>query len=1295
MAMGNPLLKKTVSAGLIASLLVSQQGSLLHEVFAQTVTSVPSGEAGAPLGSAGAGSAQMQTPSNFSLNNAAPLSNQGLPAVQALPALALPQPAAKTKAAAAQAAQAPAQSALIRKAEVPGSKTSAKIAPVRSAPKAPAADALAPKSAPAQKALISQLEDIGRSLIGVHAAPAKTFRQVYDNSTAGQAEDGGSVEGNLPAGPRASLLLKRVLAQLGSDAIGADKNPLSTEEYQELKELKQVLGDGTVGKNGQIEPFGFAAPGGGIARARAAGLEGFLYSKLENERAFGDALSGQVENYFNYLDALYAPVSWMEPMRAELSSLRGAAMSAGDKNQALNSLLIRQVRDLQARLQGADRAAWGRSANIYMILARAYNRMKPGKNFFDSIDDSEFARIRKETHANTIWLLDVFDIGVPRRWGTGGGSPYAMQGYHIKGELGGDEAFKDLIRRAHDAGLRVMTDFIPNHQSLDSDLIKEAPEATIHIVPPQDMSDEDIMRGVPRESGGQRLPVFYLVETDNYPENGKRVHKKILVHHPRTDYGDVMWIDMAQIDHSKPEALAWQVAQARKLAEQYGVDGVRRDMAYYLTNASYYGRWIGLLQSEAPQAAGWARDQILKYAEGLKARQAENKGKEFWADFAKGVKTSDPSFFTIDEVYSNSTDMSRAGSDGVYNKNDHDTSLGQNGLYDAMVSRNAAWIRAALKNAAFRAWQRGGAGLVNFIGTHDGGEGNPWDKFGRIVRSAIATALIFRPTILYNGVEQGVGQGRNLNADLSKSVDREKAIPFDIPVSLNWNEVDQGNKSFLETTLGVAERNAELLRKGAVDVLDPAQETAIVAYTVGRVDEATGRQKAILVAANYSEDKAWGKFHLGNPLLKQFGAFRPIAGRTYVLRDFADKGPDGQPKTYVRTGDELLKDGMTVGLDGGKAHVFEIEELDANAPQTGPPQSGARTLGFDEDLSRAEAGIQQSAPAPLQQATSVSAPQATAKKSFWKATWDVWTQRLTSFSMFPFALLQLPQIIKNAGNLFAGHAAALSGLPWMGYSTGILGNMLLLSYFSGNKEKSAAAAQAVGVIESSIVITQIFLAGFMPAIAFSVVMPVVVAGLTLNVLKAFGKLPDKVAGIPVWSVWNKFTNLLGFFALPLGFAMTFGLAQAHMMAALVTSVAFAATGLVLTILDSQGRMKDMPSALQWVWKKAGACLASLLFMFGPVSQLMGNVKNPAGMAGISVETLLLAMAGNMLMLPRALYVKDKLWFVGSSWGVWLGGWAVLLSMMLGGFLSPVAFSAATAALVGWMTFILRQNRKAK
>ncbi|MBI5244473.1 MAG: hypothetical protein HY922_12475 [Elusimicrobia bacterium] len=925
-------LKKAVATGLIASLLAGQQGFASIEAFAQTVANAPAASFGSSLGPAGAGFVQTPLPSNFALNPAAPLSGVGLPAVKSLPALALPQSEAALKPVAglaqapavipAEGAAEPVRPALIQGAASPIPVVTAPLKPARKI------EATTPRmERKLGQGLISGLLGFGKALFSGRSAPEKTLRQTYDNSALPKTDDSGAVEGEAFAAPRRSGLLR-----------GKDGKPVDTPaEYRELKELKEVLGDGTAGKNGRIEPFGFILPGEGIARARAAGLEGFLYSKLENERASGEAaLAGQVQDYFSYLDALYEPVASLAPLRRELAALRSAAMDGIEKNRMLNSLLVRQVRELQARMRDIDKSAWGRSSGVYMILTRAYNRMKPGKGFFDSIDDSEFDRIRREANADVIWLLDIFEIGVLRRWGTGGGSPYSIQGYRVKKELGGDEAFKRFVERAHAAGLRVMTDFIPNHVSLDSELIRERPEATLHIVPPQNLSDEEIMKGVPRQANGD--PVFFLVQTDNYPENvpnlrtsdvwyGRRVRKKILVHHPHTDYGDGMWVDMAQIDYSRPEARAWEIEQARRVFEDFGVDAIRRDMAYEQTNARFFQHWAGVLEREQGQGASWAQAEMRRLLSEFKSRWAAMKGSEFWREFTDATKSRFPSAYAIDEVYSHSTDMSRAGSDAIYDKNDHDLSLGQNGLYDAMLSRDAPRIRAALRNAAFRAWQRGGAAMVSFIGTHDGGEGNPWDKFGPVARAAAAIALFLRPILVYNGVEQGVGQSRNISADLSKSVDREKSIPFDIPVSINWGESDAGNKAALQTILEKSAEHRDLFERGAMEVLDSAEDTPIVAYTAGRKDEAAGRRKALLIAANFSEGRAWGRFRMGRPVLKAFGAFEPKAGRKYVLRDFADKGSDGSPKTYVRTGEELLKDGISISLDGGRAHVFEIEEI--------------------------------------------------------------------------------------------------------------------------------------------------------------------------------------------------------------------------------------------------------------------------------------------------------------------------------------------------------------------------------
>ncbi len=288
-------------------------------------------------------------------------------------------------------------------------------------------------------------------------------------------------------------------------------------------------------------------------------------------------------------------------------------------------------------------------------------------------------------------------------------------------------------------------------------------------------------------------------------------------------------------------------------------------------------------------------------------------------------------------------------------------------------------------------------------------------------------------------------------------------------------------------------------------------------------------------------------------------------------------------------------------------------------------------------------------------------------------TWDAWTQRLTDFAAVPFLLLQAPQIWANVQNLSAGAHGALANLPWMGYSTGILGNMLLLSWFAGQKEKSAARVQAIGVLTSAVVVAQIYMAGHMPFAAFALVMPAIAAGLALNWLKFKDKAP---AG--VWNVWSKGTSLLGLVVLPQVLWVTFAPAEAFSyLPAIIAGV----LGLAAMRFDAQGKL---PSALKTLWANLGAWTATLLFMYGPIAQLMANVVNPAGMSGIAIETLLLAMAGNLLMLPRAMHTKNAIWVTGSAWGVLVGGWAVMLTMFVAGFALPAYFWAATAFIPAWL-----------
>jgi hypothetical protein len=74
--------------------------------------------------------------------------------------------------------------------------------------------------------------------------------------------------------------------------------------------------------------------------------------------------------------------------------------------------------------------------------------------------------------------------------------------------------------------------------------------------------------------------------------------------------------------------------------------------------------------------------------------------------------------------------------------------------------------------------------------------------------------------------------------------------------------------------------------------------------------------------------------------------------------------------------------------------------------------------------------------------------------------------------------------------------------------------------------------------------------------------------------------------------------------------------------------------------------------------------------------------------------MLLALAGNALMVPRAMFVRDVVWLSGTTWAC-VAGWGQLFSMFRSvspvtgtRLLDPWIFGAVTLALCGLAAFLL-------
>lgn len=116
-------------------------------------------------------------------------------------------------------------------------------------------------------------------------------------------------------------------------------------------------------------------------------------------------------------------------------------------------------------------------------------------------------------------------------------------------------------------------------------------------------------------------------------------------------------------------------------------------------------------------------------------------------------------------------------------------------------------------------------------------------------------------------------------------------------------------------------------------------------------------------------------------------------------------------------------------------------------------------------------------------------------------------------------VMEFNPLVDDGGNGFR--------LFFQGQLTGLLGNLSLLSYFAGKREKGAMVVQAVGVVATLIVLMQLAIAGAMPVAAFSVTAMAVVIGFVLNLLNYY-----ELLSATIWRFWEEAVVVGGLTVLP-------------------------------------------------------------------------------------------------------------------------------------------------------------------
>ncbi len=167
---------------------------------------------------------------------------------------------------------------------------------------------------------------------------------------------------------------------------------------------------------------------------------------------------------------------------------------------------------------------WSRNAVIYEVNLRQYTDSGTLAQF-----DAQIPRL-KELGVDILWFMPVYPISEDGRKGTLG-SYYAVKDYtDVNPEFGTLDDFKATVGKIHDAGMKVILDWVPNHSGRDNRWVTEHPD-------------------------------WYAKD-----ENGNM-------------YGPYDWTDVYKFDYSNPGLRKAMTDAFKFWLQEVGVDGFRCDVA--------------------------------------------------------------------------------------------------------------------------------------------------------------------------------------------------------------------------------------------------------------------------------------------------------------------------------------------------------------------------------------------------------------------------------------------------------------------------------------------------------------------------------------------------------------------------------------------------------------------------------------------------------------------------------------------------------------------------------------------
>ncbi|CAG0901737.1 unnamed protein product [Darwinula stevensoni] len=199
----------------------------------------------------------------------------------------------------------------------------------------------------------------------------------------------------------------------------------------------------------------------------------------------------------------------------------------------------------------ADPEVWARSAVLYEINVRQFS---PEGNI--KAVEHQLPRLQA-LGVDVLWLMPIFPIGMENRKGSLG-SPYAVRDYlTVHPDLGNIHDLKSLVALAHDIGMRLILDWVPNHTAWDHVWVEAHPEFYTKI------------------DGKMTVPLN---------EHGEQIHD---------------WSDVCDLNYANPALRKAMVEAMLFWVKTCDIDGFRVDMSGLVPN-DFWEEAHSKLQSMKP-----------------------------------------------------------------------------------------------------------------------------------------------------------------------------------------------------------------------------------------------------------------------------------------------------------------------------------------------------------------------------------------------------------------------------------------------------------------------------------------------------------------------------------------------------------------------------------------------------------------------------------------------------------------------------------------------------------------------